>query len=132
MNPRFASDTVRCVMLRHALTTAAHLVKQGRCLCVRQDHHPNICYEIRSILSTSEPCPCVQMQWLLRLIRGAAGDARSALAVVPESVVRDAAGWLIFVVRWGHADLLGGCDIAGLVQVGCTLACSSMSMSRRT
>lgn len=72
------------------------------------------------------------MQWLLRLIRGAAGDARAALAAVPESVVRDAAGWLIFVVRWGHADLLGGCDIAGLVQVGCTLACLLMEISGRT
>ena len=57
------------------------------------------------------------MQWLLRLIRGAAGDAHAALAAVPESVVRDAAGWLTFVIRWGHADLLGGCDIGGLVQV---------------
>ena len=67
-------------------------------------------------------CECwhagtAQMQWLLRLIRGAAGDARAALAAVPESVVRDAAGWLTFVIRWGHADLLGGCDIGGLVQV---------------
>lgn len=57
------------------------------------------------------------MQWLLRLIRGAAGDAHAALAAVPESVVRDAAGWLTFVIRWGHADLLGGCNIGGLVQV---------------
>ena len=57
------------------------------------------------------------MQWLLRLIRGAAGDAHATLAAVPESVVRDAAGWLTFVIRWGHADLLGGCDIGGLVQV---------------
>ena len=57
------------------------------------------------------------MQWLLRIIRGAAGDAHAALAAVPESVVRDAAGWLTFVIRWGHADLLGGCDIGGLVQV---------------
>ncbi|KAK9839472.1 hypothetical protein WJX81_004216 [Elliptochloris bilobata] len=58
----------------------------------------------------------LEMQWLLRLIRGATGDARAALAAVPESVVRDAAGWLTFVIRWGHADLLGGCDIGGLVQ----------------
>lgn len=57
-----------------------------------------------------------QMQWLLELIRRPAGEARAALAAVPESVVRDAAGWLTFIVRWGHADLLGGCDIAGLVQ----------------
>ena len=68
-------------------------------------------------------CECwhagtAQMQWLLRLIRGAAGDAHAALAAVPESVVRDAAGWLTFVIRWGHADLLGGCNIGGLVQVG--------------
>lgn len=62
------------------------------------------------------------MRWLLGLVRGAAGDAHAALAEVPESVVRDGAGWLTFVVRWGHADLLGGCDIAGLVQVRVRLA----------
>ena len=42
-----------------------------------------------------------QMKWLLQLVQR--DDARTALALVPDSVSKDAASWLSFCVRMGRA-----------------------------
>ena len=63
----------------------------------------------------------VQVRWLLRLMRSGDDAAFTALAAVPESVVRDMASWLTFVIHWGAADLLGGVPIGDLVA-----ACANM------
>ena len=63
----------------------------------------------------------MQARWLLRLIRSGDDAAFTALAAIPESVVRDMASWLTFVIQWGAADLLGGVPIGDLVG-----ACANM------
>jgi len=55
----------------------------------------------------------LQIKWLLQLIQSE--DARAALALVPDTLPKDAASWLAFCVRMGAADLVSGSDVGGLV-----------------
>lgn len=47
--------------------------------------------------------------------QGGEESARRALALIPESVVSDMAGWLMYLIQRGATDLLGGMDISALM-----------------
>jgi hypothetical protein len=54
-------------------------------------------------------------RWVLRLLRAPPAEAAAAVALVPESAVRDLCAALQFLIRWRAADLLGGMDVGALV-----------------
>lgn len=59
----------------------------------------------------------LQARWLLRLLRsGDEAAARAAFALIPESAVREMAGWLSTVISYGSTELLGGMDIGALMS----------------
>jgi hypothetical protein len=69
---------------------------------------------VLSCLQPTEPfASCTpQIRWLERLINSP--DAQAALALVPESLPKDAASWLTFCVQCGRAGGWAGRDPAVL------------------
>lgn len=59
--------------------------------------------------------------WLHGLARQPEDKALAAFRQIPEYVVRDLTSWLSWVVRVGHADLLGGVPIGRLMAALTTL-----------
>ncbi|KAK9823993.1 hypothetical protein WJX72_006841 [[Myrmecia] bisecta] len=57
----------------------------------------------------------LEAAWLLRIAQQDAEAAKAAFQLIPDSVVRDMASWLTFVIRVGHADLVAGVPIGPLV-----------------
>ena len=57
----------------------------------------------------------MQAMWLHRLALLPPSEAQAAFAMVPESVVRNLTSWLAWVIRLGHAELLGGIPIGRLI-----------------
>lgn len=53
--------------------------------------------------------------WLHRLASQEPAQAQAAFRRIPESVVRDMTSWLAWVIRLGHAELLGGIPISRLL-----------------